>query len=281
MWSLRSNAAAMVLCAALGAQETELDPRSSIKLDFPADSPVAVVSADFGESRATARGGAMVLDLRMALVLRNTGAHRVRGVTMLVAAQEVTPGGKGSVSVPSLDVAPGENFPLRIDLRLLRPLQAGAGPLVRVNLDGVLFHDFSFYGPNRLDSRRSMMVWETEARRDRQHFKSILQAYGDQALKRAMLDSLDRQAARPRLDVAVTRGGRSTSAAAAGVERNAQFAFLPFPDSPIEPVRGSARLAGAEARAPRIHVRNRSSRAVRYFEIGWIVTDRAGKQYWA
>jgi hypothetical protein len=43
-----------------------------------------------------------------------------------------------------------------------------------VGLDGVLFDDFSFYGPNQLDSKRSMMVWETEAQRDRQYFKSIL-----------------------------------------------------------------------------------------------------------
>ena len=281
MWH-RFNKLGVLACLAIlaRAQETALDPRSSIKIDLPGDSPLTLVSADFGESRATARGGAMVLDLRMSLALRNSSSHRVRGVTMLVTAQEVTPGGKASVAVPSLDVAPGEVFPMRIDLRLLRPLQAGAGPLVRVGLDGVLFQDFSFYGPNRLDSRRSMMVWETEAQRDRQYFKAILQAYGADGLKRAMLDSLERQVQRPRLDVQVARG-RSTSAAASAGERYAQFAFLPFPDSPIQPLEGAARLAGNEARAPRIDVRNRSSKPVRYFEIGWIVKDRAGKEYWA
>ena len=74
--------------------------------------------------------------------------------------------------VPSLNAGPGENFPIRIDLRLLRPLQSN-GPLVEIGLDGILFDDLSFYGPNRLNSRRSMTVWEMEARRDRQFFKQV------------------------------------------------------------------------------------------------------------
>jgi hypothetical protein len=60
-----------------------------------------------------------------------------------------------------------------------------------------------------------------------------------------------------------------------------QFAFLKFPDSPIEPMQGSAQVSGNEARSPRVNVRNRSQRAVRYYEIGWIVKDRGGNTYWA
>jgi hypothetical protein len=40
-------------------QDGALD-RTSVKINLPADSPVALVSADWGESRATARGGAML-----------------------------------------------------------------------------------------------------------------------------------------------------------------------------------------------------------------------------
>jgi len=201
---------------------------------------------------------------------------------MIVSAQEVTPGGKGSVAIPCLDAAPGEVFQLPINIRLLRSLQAQGGPLVRVGLDGVLFDDFSFYGPNQLDSKRSMMVWETEAQRDRQYFKSILATYGAEGLQRLVLDSLSRQASRQQLDVKLSRGGRSTPAAAGGgTERVAQFAFLQFPDSPIQPLDGSARLEGNEAKSPTIEVRNRSSKAIRYFEIGWIVKDSQGKEFWA
>ena len=94
------------------------------KIDLPKDSPVAVLSADYKESNETARGGAMLLDLHAALSLRNSSQRRIRGITLLVTAQDVTPGGKGSVTVTSLDVGPDETFPVRIDLRLLRPLQA-------------------------------------------------------------------------------------------------------------------------------------------------------------
>jgi hypothetical protein len=199
---------------------------------------------------------------------------------MIVSAQEATPGGKASWA-QWLDAAAGEVFRLQIDIRLLRPLQPQSGPMVQVGLDGILFNDFSFYGPNRLDSRRTMMVWETEAQRDRQHYKSILAKYGPEGVQRLALDSLNLQSARPRLDVQVSRGGRSTSAAAGGSERHAQFAFLQMPDSPVQPLDGSVRITGNQAKAPHIEVRNRSGKAIRYFEIGWIVKDSQGKEFWA
>lgn len=276
-----------LLAALLGAQQGPLDPRSSIKIDLPADSPLSLVSADVGESRATARGGAAVLDLHMMLTLRNSGSQNVRAITLLVLAQEVTAGGKASVTAPSLSVGPGEVFPVRVDLRLLRPLQpalAAGGPLVQVRLDGVLFEDFSFYGPNRLNSRRAMTVWETEAERDRRYFKSVLAEHGPRGLQREALDSLARQAARPRVNVQVVRSGRAVSSAVADTarsERPVQFAFLRFPDSPLDPLSGRARISGNEARAPRIAVRNRSSRPIRYFEIGWIVRDTEGREFLA
>jgi hypothetical protein len=42
-----------------------------------------------------------------------------------------------------------------------------------------------------------------------------------------------------------------------------------------------AKIAGNEARAPRLDVRNRSDRAVRYMEIGWILQDRQGREFLA
>ncbi|HLY20175.1 MAG TPA: hypothetical protein VKR61_23265 [Bryobacteraceae bacterium] len=266
----------LAAAAALSAQDMPLDP---VKINLPADSPLMLVSENLGESHVSRRGSAVVLDLDVTLTLHNSSANRVRGVTLLVSAQEVTPGGKASVSAPSLDVAPNQNFPMRINLRLLRPAQMGGGQLVQVNLDGVLFQDFSFYGPNRLDSRRTMTAWEMEAQQDRKYFKSILAARGIDGLKQAMLESLNRQAERPRLDVQVSRGPAVGSAAVA--EHNARFAFLHFPDSPVEPVEGWAEIAGNEARNPRIDVRNVTSKQVRYVEIDWIVSDRQGQRFMA
>ena len=278
---MRSKVAGLIFAGAIAlcGQETKLDPHSSIQINFPADSPVLQLSTNVDESRATPRGGAMVVDLHMSLSLRNAGSRNIRGITLMVTAQEVTPGGKASVAVPSLDVAPGQSFPVRIDLRLLRPLQAG-GPLVKVSLDGVLFDGFDFYGPNRLNSRRSMTVWEMEAQRDRQHFKSVLAAAGPAGLQREMLDSLARQAERPRIDVRVSRGGRAVSSAGAP-EHMARFAFLKIPESPVEAVDGWAEVAANEARTPTIQVVNRSPKPVDYVEIGWLVKDREGHEFLA
>jgi len=245
------------------------------RVDLPADSPVTLVSVDWGGTDAAPRGGAFFVDVRASLSLRNSSQKRVRAITLAVLSQEVTPGGKGSVSIPSLDVAPGEAFPVNVDLRLLRPI--GATAPVEVKLDGVLFDDLGFYGPDKLHSRRTMMVWELEARRDRQYFKKVLETAGRDALQKEMLDSLARQADRPQQGVQMVRG-RATNT---DPEHELAFAFLQLPESPVEPVNGMARVAGNEAHAPRIEVHSRSDRAVRHIEMGWIVKDQQGREFQA
>jgi hypothetical protein len=249
-----------------------------LKIDLPKDSPVVVLSSDPGESNETARGGAMLLDLHAAISLRNSTQRRIRGVTMVVTAQDITPGGKGSVTITSLDVGPDETFFVRIDLRLLRPLQASSNVPVQIGLDGVLFDDLSFYGPDKLSSRRTLALAEWEARRDRKYFKSLLAEGGPERLRQEIIASMARQADRPTLDVQVVRGGRATNFEA---DKQVQFAFLRLPDSPIEPMEGMAHISGNEARAPRLEVRNRSDRAIRYLEMGWILHDHSGREFLA
>lgn len=247
------------------------------KIDLPKDSPVAVIGADYGDSSETPRGGAVLVDLHASLSLRNSSGRHIRGITLLVRSQEVTPGGKGSVTLTSLDVAPGETFPVRMDIRLLRPISSLGGPL-QLGLDGVLFDDLSFYGPDNLQSRHTLTVYEFEARRDRRYFKGLLAEGGPSRLQQEMLASLSRQVDRPDMEVQMMRAGRATNLEP---ERPVQFAMLQLPDSPVEPMEGTARIAGNEARAPHLEVRNKSDRAVRYLEIGWLVKDGRGRQFMA
>jgi hypothetical protein len=134
-----------------------------------------------------------------------------------------------------------------------------------------------------MDSRRIMTAWEMEAQRDRAYFKRLLAQSGSDGLRTAMLESLSRQAERPRLDVRVVRGGPTvTSAANAAPAGGAvKFAFLHLPDSPVTPTDGTAQISGNQASAPRIEVRNTSNRAVKYVELGWLLSDRGGRQYLA
>ena len=81
--------------------------------------------------------------------------------------------------------------------------------------------------------------------------------------------------------VTVKRAGRAVTSAAVSPEHTAEFAFLQFPDSPVAPVEGWAQLAGNEARAPHINVRNNSGKPVKYVEMGWVVSDQSGRQYMA
>ena len=258
------------------AAQNRIDPQSTMNITLPEDSPVTLLSAGWGDSTATARGGAMLLDLHTSLSFRNSSQRRIRGITLLVSAQDMTPGGKASVSVPSLNVGPNEAFPVRIDLRLLRPLAAGNGPLAEVSLDGILFDDLSFYGPDRLNCRRSMVVWELEARRDRRYFREVYERGGEEALRQEMLASLSRQASRSGSHARVSQAARATNQSG---ERQVQFAFLDTPGSPLDMDSGLARVAGNELRSPRVQLQSLSRKTIRGVEIGWLVKDARGREF--
>jgi hypothetical protein len=243
------------------------------KIDLPSDSPVAVLSADFSNSKATARGGAYVVDVFASLSLRNTTQRRIRGITLAVYTQDAAPG-KGSVSVPSLDVAPGAAFSVRIENHLVRPLGAN-NPGVEVKLDGVLFDDLGFYGPDTLESQRLMTKWELEARRDRDYFKSLLKTAGAEGLRKEMVAAIARQAGSRGPGVQMVRGRASNQ------EHDVPFASLTMPDAPVEIGDGTARVSVSEARAPRFSVRNRSAKAVEHLEVGWLVKDQQGREFYA
>lgn len=274
-WLLAIFTAALVTAP---AQESALN-QGSVKVNLPADAPISLAGIDLGTSRAVSRGAAVELDLHMALDLRNVSQDTIRGVTLLVTAHEVTPGGMGSVTYPSLNVAPGQVFHAAIGAQLLRPGRNTGGQLVEVKLDGVLFKSLAFYGDNRKDSRRALTAYEIEAQRDRQYFKKILATAGPEGLKADVLTSLARQAQIPRLNVRVTPGPAVSSATIAAGERPAEFAFLQFPDSPVEPLKGTVQVSGNQAHAPDIEIFNRSKKPVRYVELGWIVRDPSGANY--
>lgn len=273
------SGAALLGAAIAGAPLVAQQQRSSVKVNLAADSPVSLLAADWDDSRSQERGSAVLIQLNTSLSLKNTSGRRIRAITWMVQAREATPGGRASVTKASLDVGPNETFPLRVELRLLRPVAAGAGPAVEMSLDGVLFDDLGFYGPNHLDSRRLMTAFEMEARRDRRHLLDTLQARGQEGLREEMLQAMARQSDVPRVDLQLAQSGRATAVLPAG--REVQFAFLRFPDAPVEALSGMARVVGSEARAPKLEVVNRSRQAVRFLEIGWLIKDGRGRQFLA
>ena len=266
MWN-RALASIAICAATVAAQD-------GLRVNFPADAPISVVSSGWGESRSIPRGGAYVVDVRTSLKLKNNSRLRLRGISLQVSSQEVAAGGKASVSVPSLDVYPGQEFPVKIDLRLLQPNSGSSPAVVQVQLDGILFEDLSFFGPNRLGSRRQLTAWEIEARRDRQHLKLILARNGEDALRRAMVDILARDNTRPKLDVRLAR-----SAAALPNARNIETAFLAQPDLPVEGIKAVAVSSGNQLQILELAFENRDRREVRSIELGLLVRDQEGREF--
>lgn len=246
-----------------------------VKLAFPNDSPVLVVSFTMGPTSASVRGTSMALDLHSSLVLRNTGTKPISGLTLTVESQEVTPAGHGSVTVPSLNVRPGEVFPVRIDMELLRPFNSAPakGSIVQVSLDCALFNDLTAYGPDRLGSRHMLMVYEMEARRDRTYLSKLIQSHRWADVREELNFGLEDLTPR-QFGLELVRDGRTNSGG-----RPLRIDAVSFPSAPVSAIRGDANVTGNEVRAPEVEVRNGSKKVVDSLDMGWIVKDDHGRDY--
>lgn len=273
-------AALALLCAAAALAQSEGAAAAAkyLKFEFPPSSPVRLVETDWGQSRIVQRGSAATAELHLVLHLENRASQPIHGLTLLFVTQDVAPGGKASISLPGLRVAPGETFPAKVDLRLLQPIAAGGEPRVAVRLDGVLFEDLSFAGDNTLNSRRLLSTLELEIQRDRRHARELLRAGGKEALASEMREILARREQAPRVDMQWAKRGRATTLPASEPVR---FAFLNMPDAPLRPLDAFVRIAANEAIEPTVRVRNLSGREIRYAEIGWIIRDLKGREFYA
>ncbi len=273
-----STALALLLLAGLPAASQTPDSGGRwLAVDFPRDSPVLPISVVMGPgTTARPRGVSMSIDLHASLLLRNTGTKAISGLTLRVEAQDLTPAGKGSVTVPSLQVMPGEVFPVRIDMELSRPFSAvkSEGALVQVSLDCTLFNDLSFYGPDKLNSKRSLLVYELEARRDRRYLADLLHtgrlAQVREALNFGLSDLNPQQLGFELIHTPLADRKR---------EQPLDVRALSFPSSPVMPIAGAARVFEGDVRSPQIEVKNTSQKNVRSIGMGWIVRDDRGRDF--
>ncbi len=256
------------------------DPADAFAFQAAAETGLELVERDFSRTVISVRGPAAVVELRCRLTLANRGSRTVRGVTLAVRSAPGLPGGKALVTAPSLSAAPGDLVSVDVSLRLVRPLPSAGEPLAEIAVDGALYADLSFRGPDAMASRRRLTLLELEARRDRERMSATLAAEGPEALRAQVLAVLERQAADSGLEVRLAGGdGRTVSPALQASMRPLELAFVDLEGAPLEVFGGSSRVAGSAAASPALEVRNRSGQAIRDFEIGWLVRDAAGRRY--
>lgn len=265
---------ALAACLPLRAADPSAMPW--LNVEFPRDSPVGVVSFSLGDSTASVRGISLALGLHTSLTLRNSSNKHLRGLTLLVEAQDLTPSGRASVTVPSLDVPPGEVFPVRVDLELLRPFNTSrtGGALVQVSLDCVLFDDLSSYGPDKIRSRHNLMVYEIEARRDRDYFRRLIETGQLAKLQRELNFGLPDMRA-PELGFELLTDVRDPRTQGRAVP----VSVVPFPDAPAIVMNGAATVYNNEVVVPQLDLRNRTKKRLETIEIGWIFRDNSGHGY--
>jgi len=276
---------ALVVCAGARAQTVAgpaalwQDPARAVNVEIASDVPLSLVSQDLSKTKIQVMGALMVIDLNCRLEVRNDSDRFLRGVVMGVVTAEHSPGGKASVAVPSLNIPPDGTTDLSVDLKLVRPFPPSSNHAVNLSIDGALFTNLTFRGPNQFDSRRKLVVWEKEAERDRAHFKSLLAAGGRRQLETAIQVSVQRQQQRPRLQAELEQQLRKLITAAQPLERRIALSRHDFSEAPLEIVSGSALVEGSRVISPEITVKNRSPKPVRYYELGWLVSDGSGVRY--
>jgi hypothetical protein len=261
-------------CTAFAADETG----GLLEVEFPHDSPVLPVHFGLqepGPTTASVRGVSIVVNLHASLLLRNTGAKAISGLTLMVEAPDLTPSGRGSVTVPSLHAKPGEVFPVRINMQLSRPISMGRGKgaMMQLSLDCALFSDLSAYGPDKLQSRRMLTVYELEARRDRRYLANLLES-GRLAELREELNFGLQDLNPTRMSLELLRQPANSGAAQA-----VPVGAVAFPSSPVKPIGGHAQISGNEVRTSQLEVRNISGKAIENFEVGWIIRDARGRDF--
>lgn len=272
-------AALLLISVFLACSSLNADDRLRwLAVEFPNDSPLGVISYSLGDSTATVKGISLALDLHTSLTLRNLGSKPIQGLALRVQAQDLTPSGSASVTVPSLNVMPGEVFPVRLDLELLRPFNSAKseGALVQVTLDGVLFDDLSFYGPDRLHLRRALTVYEKQARRDRRYFRTLIESGQTAKLREEMNFGLP-DLRSPQLGFELLRDLRTPVAQS----RPVSVSPVSFRGSPVEVVNGAAKIYRNEVSSSQMDLRNRSTKTVETIDVGWILRDDHGQGFMA
>jgi len=265
--SLLGLASCFYLAAADGARW--------IDFEFPADSPVLVSSFSLGPTRAHVLGSSMALDLHALVVLRNTGTKPIAGLTLRVEAPGLSSAGKGSVTIPSLHAQPGDSFPVHIDMQLRRPFSTAVNSAVlKISLDCALFSDLTAYGPDTLGSHRALMVYELEARRDRQYVAYLL-ATGQLAELRRELNFGLQDFSPLQLGLALFQDANHRLS----YEPAMQIGAFSFPDAPVQAVGGAARVEHNQVNISHIRLFNRSRKTVRSVDMGWIVRDEQGRTF--
>lgn len=275
---MRNKRCGLTIAAALFALSLPASPQAPsgwLKVELPSDSPVLMVAMS-GSTPTHVHGMSMAIDVHASLLLRNTGTKVISGLTLRVEAQDLTPAGKGSVTLPSLNVRPGEVFPVRADMELLRPFNAprANGAMVQVSLDCALFSDLTSFGPDRLGSRRALIVYELQARRDRQYLASLLQQ-GRYTQVREELNFGLQEFSPQQFGLELLRDPRTTLDHGHPMSIDA----VSFPSSPVKALGGAANVARNEVRAPQIEIRNGTHRTVRSIDMGWIVRDERGQDF--
>ncbi len=276
-----------VVVAVLSAQTPAWrDPARAVAVRVNQTAPLEVVSRDCGRTEIRPRGGVAVIDLNCRLELRNTARKPLRGAALSVSTQPVLTlgngqGGRAAVFVPSLHVEPGRTFPVTVRVRLLSPA-GSSGALAEIAVDGALLADLSYAGADAADSRRKLTRYEAEARIDRERLRLMLASDGGEGLRAEMLSTLERQARRPTLEARALAQGRTVSGVSNGPTDEGTYqslAFVALPDAPLNFVSGAAGFKGATLRGLGVEVRNVSDRAVRAFDVEWLVRDAAGRRH--
>ncbi len=211
-------------------------------------------------------------DVHTRFSLRNVGTKPIAGLSFRILSSGGGSEGQAALILPSLQAAPGAVFPVRVDLQLPHRYSVRTqSPGVRILLDAVLWNDLSFYGPDLLHSRRRLLSFEFEARRENEYLRNLVGAGRLSEVREELNFGLPED--QPQLTMELTplqvpmdRGKAIT------------INTVSFGQAPLQLVGGGALLTDTALIGPHVLLRNSSDRRIRSVEVGFILRDERGHE---
>lgn len=206
------------------------------------------------------------------LLLRNVGTKQISGITLRVTVDDVSPGA-AAITVPGLSAKAGDTFPVRLDVDVARSFarsQRSATPL-HIALDCLAFNDLSFYGEDRLHSRHSLLVYQLEARRERDYLSNLIQSGQLPAVREELNFGLPEDARQLQIELL------PLPQANIGAQTLAVHP-VSLSDCPVVLIDGAAVWNNSAISDPYLQIQNVSKRTIKFLEVELVLRDERGRE---
>lgn len=266
---LARSFAGLLFASAIAAAANASAP--ALKINLPAGSPLLLQSVSLSSTPQHERGIPAAERFEALLQLRNTGNKTIVGISFSISYESFSSVPAASQIVTGLRVAPEGEFPLHVALETAHGARVtiNSPANVHITLDCVLFSDLSTYGPDRLGQHRNLLVYELQARREREYVSQLLKEGRLPDVREELNFGLPPEP--PAWILTINRPPQYVRAHSLSIQPLVE-------DSPVHVVGGTVQAVGGRFWSPVFEVRSDPGPSPIAIDIALILADERGRE---